>query len=382
MAIPIIANTISLESLKMKAQNLPDRNSGGGSVDVSGVDATDSDVRDGKIYYGLNGKSAGTAPVFNVPSLITPGVANATYNTNGKYMNGDIVIAGDSNLISTNIKNGVSIFGVTGHYTGSGSGGVNTSDATAVSEDVRNGKTFYNANGKQTGSMPDASIEGGAVVYESGVSANIVASVSEAGYIESGAHTIGSITIHPGASITPSAAQRVEYTKNRYVLDDIVVDGDSNLVSDNIKNGVSIFGVNGSYKGSSLSETINYNAHTDKITINASTIDTVIIRSSSMYAESSYKKCNITELIYSGKSDSYIARAYNTSLVGGLQSAVGYTAISGIGTADILILNNEDGTISISGEILLSYTDSEGALTTDYFPIEFKGIYEVFLIKA
>ena len=34
----------------------------------------------------------------------------------GKYTTGDVYVSGDSNLIANNIKNGVSIFGVTGTY--------------------------------------------------------------------------------------------------------------------------------------------------------------------------------------------------------------------------------------------------------------------------
>jgi len=46
------------------------------------------------------------------PSLIDQEVAG-----NG-YLNGNITIKGDGNLIPTNIKNGVTIFGVTGTHGG------------------------------------------------------------------------------------------------------------------------------------------------------------------------------------------------------------------------------------------------------------------------
>lgn len=52
-------------------------------------------------------------------NVITPGVNLITLNTQNKYVGANISIRGDANLIPGNIKNGVSIFGVNGTYTGS-----------------------------------------------------------------------------------------------------------------------------------------------------------------------------------------------------------------------------------------------------------------------
>ena len=49
---------------------------------------------------------------------ITPSTSNQTAVSSGKYTTGTITVAGDSDLIASNIKSGVSIFGVTGTYTG------------------------------------------------------------------------------------------------------------------------------------------------------------------------------------------------------------------------------------------------------------------------
>lgn len=53
-------------------------------------------------------------------STITPSVIQKTAITAGKYTTGPIYVAGSSNLIASNIKSGVNIFGVTGNYSGIG----------------------------------------------------------------------------------------------------------------------------------------------------------------------------------------------------------------------------------------------------------------------
>lgn len=51
----------------------------------------------------------------------TPGTSNKTIGSAGYYLTGVQTIKGDINLVSSNIKNGVTIFGVTGTSTGSSS---------------------------------------------------------------------------------------------------------------------------------------------------------------------------------------------------------------------------------------------------------------------
>lgn len=62
---------------------------------------------------GVTKKSAAT---------YTPTTSDQTI-ASGQYLNGVQTIKGDSNLVASNIKSGVSIFGVAGSYTGGGSGG-------------------------------------------------------------------------------------------------------------------------------------------------------------------------------------------------------------------------------------------------------------------
>ena len=89
------------------------------------------------------------------------------------------------------------------------SGGVDTTDATATANDILSGKTAY-ANGQKI---------------------------------------IGNIAFAPARTITPSATSQTAISAGYYANGAITVAGDSNLVADNIKKGISIFGVNGNYEG-------------------------------------------------------------------------------------------------------------------------------------
>lgn len=75
------------------------------SVEVGAVSST-------YIGSGVTQKSA---------AAYTPGTADQTIAA-GQYLSGAQTIRGDANLLAANIKSGVSIFGVTGSYAGSGGG--------------------------------------------------------------------------------------------------------------------------------------------------------------------------------------------------------------------------------------------------------------------
>lgn len=64
-------------------------------------------VNGSKVNGGITDVSGGT---------YTPGTSNQTLAASGHYLASDIVVNGSSNLIASNIRKGVSIFGVTGTY--------------------------------------------------------------------------------------------------------------------------------------------------------------------------------------------------------------------------------------------------------------------------
>lgn len=81
------------------------------------ISGSDADVTAGKMLSGIvgytnNGKVTGSIQS-HAAQTITPSTEDITISS-GKYLSGTQTIKGDSNLIPTNIKKDVSIFGVTG----------------------------------------------------------------------------------------------------------------------------------------------------------------------------------------------------------------------------------------------------------------------------
>ena len=92
--------------------------SGGGTakfMDTSEGDATAGDMLSGKKAY-----AGGQLVTGNIQSkaaaTYTPGTSDQTIQA-GQYLAGAQTISGDENLASSNILNGVTIFGVTGNLT-------------------------------------------------------------------------------------------------------------------------------------------------------------------------------------------------------------------------------------------------------------------------
>ena len=143
--------------------------------------------------------------------IITPGTTNQTIAKG--FHNGSGYVKGDSNLRSSNIKRGVSIFGISGSYVGN-----QPVEGNAETSHVLAGKTFSSevAGIGVTGTMPNR----GAVVITPGTSNKAI----QAGY-------------HNGSG----------YVK-----------GDADLKAENIKRGINIFGVLGAYFPEPVVETITF----------------------------------------------------------------------------------------------------------------------------
>ena len=168
------------------------------------------------IGSGVTQKSAAT---------YTPGTSNQSI-ASGQYLNGTQTIKGDSNLAAGNIKSGVSIFGVSGTYTGSSSGG---SGSVSLQS-----KTVSPSESTQT-VKPDSGYGGLSQVTVNAISTT---------YVGSG------VTKKAAATYTPSTSNQT-IAASQYLNGAQTIKGDANLVAGNIKSGVSIFGVTGNYAGSS-----------------------------------------------------------------------------------------------------------------------------------
>lgn len=239
---------------------------GGGTArftDVTDSTAVASDVLSGKYFYKSDGsKIEGSIPS-KAATTYTPGTVTQTLES-GVYLSGAQTISGDSDLISSNIKSGVNIFGVNGSSTV-----VDVSNTTATAANVRSGYYFYTSAGTRTqGSLANGSATAPATISGSAATATVsgspaklvlsktisVTPIVTAGYIASG--TAGNSTVTLTSNINPKGSQTYTPTTSDqtissgvYLTGNQTIKGDANLVASNIKKDVTIFGVTGTYEG-------------------------------------------------------------------------------------------------------------------------------------
>ena len=250
-------------------------------------------IKSGVSIFGVSGTfvgnsssgSGGINPTYTQTTKTwTPGTSNQTIPA-GTYCEGTQTIAGDADLIASNIKSGVTIFDVAGTYTGPEGNVVPTTTLEAktwtpttstqtiaagtyckgtqtiaaipsnyVKPNTQKGATTYTPN------TSDQTIASG--TYLTGVQtikgdANLIAS-----NIKSGT-TIFNVTgtySGPSGSVTPTATQTAKTwtpgTSNQiiaagtYCSGAQTIAGDADLIASNIKSGVTIFNVTGTYEGS------------------------------------------------------------------------------------------------------------------------------------
>ena len=181
---------------------------------------------------------------------------------------GIVVIEGDDNLVASNIRNGVTIYGVQGIL--ETEGGIDTSDATATSDDILDAATAYvngekvtgthicvadpilselfiNPTGEELRFVPEEGTDGfGEVIVEACeelIPENILAGSTIYG--------VEGIVCFQEKEVTPTAENIfLEPDFGYTAFERVIVWGDSNLVPENIVQGVTIFDV----EGTALSE--------------------------------------------------------------------------------------------------------------------------------
>ena len=197
--IPITDNTTLLNALKAKAQALPAKGSGSTDApDLSGITAAAEDILAGKKSVDATGAE------------ITGTMTNNGAWTSTKTSNGSVTIPA-------------------GYHNGNGKVTVNVSTSTTTGELDTPSISFDKKLGRFTATSK----------------------VKTSGYISTSDTTTKSYTItrYSGGEYTPTKASKTVSLTKKYCTGDVVIKGDDNLIPGNIKNGISIFGVAGSYTG-------------------------------------------------------------------------------------------------------------------------------------
>ena len=135
-----------------------------------------------------------------------------------------------------------------------GEGGIDTSDATAIASDILSDKTAY-VNGKKiTGTIETVPTATPSINISS--SGLITASITQSeGYVTGNTETVTQqLPTQSAKTIKPNTSNQIAIVEGVYTTGEVTVEGDSNLVAENIAEGVSIFGVTGTHSGGGNTE--------------------------------------------------------------------------------------------------------------------------------
>lgn len=258
---------------------------------TSDGNAQPSDVTAGKIFYNAAGRQEGTMSISTphrdinvvvIPSgviseeteivvgtirhgeTILPTSSNQTVADVDDFVVGPIVVEGDPNLKPENIVEGISIFGVAGTAS---QGDVSASSGATVNANVVTVGKGYLAE-DVTVTIPIGHV----LVGSDDLDDNVIVdgNYSNKVTITEGYHNDRTVTIGNavrGYTITPSITSQA-ISPGTYITGiPVYVEGDANLIPENIKKDVSIFGVKGACEaGFSLVKVTNYHPARDGFT--------------------------------------------------------------------------------------------------------------------
>ena len=271
VAVPVGANSDDLETLIGQI----DQSGGGGTDTTIPADeaATSNDMRAGKSAYVNGEKVEGGLEV--ISSVVELDEYNPIWNPNKgavrtyfTAIDADLIlnegvrvytdIMGDAlgDATPSDVNEGVTFTSkegleLVGTRKDSGGGGVElpTLSSPGSAADLRSGKQLIDADGNTvTGTMVDVVVPTPSISVSS--AGLITASATQSsGYTPGGTKSgTKQLTTRAAQTITPGTSNKT-IASNIYLTGTQTIKGDSNLVAGNIKKGVSIFGVAGSYEG-------------------------------------------------------------------------------------------------------------------------------------
>lgn len=233
----------------------PNASLSGGGISVANT------LAGGDIYPGGSGGGASlvstsvsyTPTAAGISDTLTPPTGYDGFDQVG------VTVSGDADLVSGNIKNGVTIFGVTGTYSGGGASLVSTSvsytpSQTAISDTLTppTGYDGFDQVGVSVAAIPSASTP---VLNFGGINASgdltVDVDIANGGYIAAGTHQLTETTAVTSKSATTYTPGTTDQTiaAGQWLYGNQTILGDADLVAGNIKKDVSIFGVTGTYEG-------------------------------------------------------------------------------------------------------------------------------------
>lgn len=178
--------------------------------------------------------------------------------------------------------------------------------------DLRNGKQLVGADGSiVTGTLPEVIQATPTISVSSG--GLITASATQSGGIVEGGTKSATqqLTTQGAKSVTPGTTAQTAVAAGRYVTGDVDVAGDANLVPENIAEGVSIFGVQGTHAGGGGSVetvTITYQSSIDTAETKYVNSEQELITSNDFSVE--VPKNSIVGISGPGKGNTYISGDY------------------------------------------------------------------------
>ena len=221
------------------------------SVSSSGLITASATQSAGTVSAGT--KTATKQLTTQAAKTVTPGTSNQTAVASGVYTTGAVTVAGDANLIPSNIVSGKTIFGVAGSHTCSG-GAPSLQDKTVTpttSQQVVKPDSNYDGLSQVTvNAMPAATQATPSISVNSSTGVITASATQSAGYVAAGTKSATSnLTTQGAKTVTPGTSNQTAVAAGRYTTGAVTVAGDSNLKAANIKKGAKIFGVTGTYEG-------------------------------------------------------------------------------------------------------------------------------------